>query len=392
MRIAIVTPGGFDRTGIEKTIPVFNWIVERLAASQEVHVFTLYQEPNACVFPLLGATIHNVGRNPGRLSGTRTAWGAVRKILRLHRSAPFEVVHGLWAGETGMAAVVAARLLRIPSIVSVLGAEVANLPEIGYGAQIHWTGRARVRAVVRSADAVFANSRFVARRLGAIRQDVRTIYMGVDLARFPPASAPPTGPPWRLLHVASLNRVKDQPTLLRAMRRIREAEPATTLDIVGEDTLGGAIPRLARDLGFADAVTFHGFQPSPVVAEMMRRSHLLLHSSLHETGPVTLVEAAAAGVPVVGTSVGMIDDLRGQICVGVGVGDAEALASAAIELLRNPSGYADLRQRALAWSAENSVDRTTDEWLSVYNGLISMRAAGRRSASKGRISEARHAD
>ena len=46
MKIAIVVPGGVDRSGTDKVIPCQLWLIERLAAGDdEVHVFALYQEP-----------------------------------------------------------------------------------------------------------------------------------------------------------------------------------------------------------------------------------------------------------------------------------------------------------------------------------------------------------
>lgn len=366
MRIGVVTPGGFDRTGVERTIPVFNWIVKRLAQRHTVRVFTLYQEPRPSVFHLLGATIENVGRSPRPLASARTAWSAVRAIERAHAAAPFDVLHGLWATESGEAAVVAGRRLGIPSVVSVLGGEAARLPEIGYGMQRRWSGRLRFRRVIRGATVVTTNSRFIYRRLERIRPDCEVIYNGVDTTQFTPAASAPAGPHWRLLHVGSLNRVKDQTTLLRAFQRIRDAEPRATLDIVGEDTLNGAVQRLAAELGVADAVSFHGFQPSAVVAAMMREAHLLLHSSLYESGPVVMAEAAAMGVPAVGTSVGIMDDLRGDLCAAVPVRDHAALAGAALDLLRDVDRRLALRPRLIQWAREYDAEQTARGWEGAY--------------------------
>ena len=72
--------------------------------------------------------------------------------------------------------------------------------------------------------------------------------LGVDLRAWPPL--PPrcrrTGRA-RLIHVASLNRVKDQPTLLRALTVLAEKGLDFQMDIVGVDTLGGEIQRRAHD-------------------------------------------------------------------------------------------------------------------------------------------------
>jgi glycosyltransferase involved in cell wall biosynthesis len=188
----------------------------------------------------------------------------------------------------------------------------------------------------------------------------------VDTCRFQPPALPPTGPPWRLLHVASLNRVKDQPMLLRAFARIHAAAPDAHLDIIGEDTLDGEIQRLAHILGLEEAVTFHGFQPSEVVARALQRSHLLLHTSRHEAAQVVVLEAAACAVPTVGTAVGHVDDMAPERSVAVPVGDHAALAWAALELIRDQSSRHALGQRALAWAKAHDADWTASQYEALY--------------------------
>ncbi len=65
MRIGLVVTGGFDRGGRERVVPTLLWLVERLARRHQVHVFVVdyYREP--CDYPLLGATVHDLGRVPG---------------------------------------------------------------------------------------------------------------------------------------------------------------------------------------------------------------------------------------------------------------------------------------------------------------------------------------
>src|SRR6185436_18738171 len=116
------------------------------------------------------------------------------------------------------------------------------------------------------------------------------------------------GPPWRLLRVASLNRVKDYPMLMRALARLVPALPGVHLDVVGEDTLDGSVQQLAKALGVDAHVTFHGFQPTDALAPFYARAHLHLVSSRHEAAGIVVLEAAAAGVPTIGTRVGFLAD------------------------------------------------------------------------------------
>src|SRR5258708_40094329 len=61
MRIALVVTGGVDRSGRERVVPVLLWLVERLARRHDVHVFALHHYREPCSYPLLGATVHDVG-------------------------------------------------------------------------------------------------------------------------------------------------------------------------------------------------------------------------------------------------------------------------------------------------------------------------------------------
>src|SRR4029077_404525 len=110
------------------------------------------------------------------------------------------------------------------------------------------------------------------------------VPLGIDTHAFLPAASDRDHmhPPWRLLRVASLNRVKDYQTLLQALTRIVDRGVDVHLDVVGEDTLGGAVQALAHTLRLDSRVTFLGFQPTDQLAAIYRRAHLHVASSRHE--------------------------------------------------------------------------------------------------------------
>src|SRR5215510_12377670 len=65
MRIGFVVTGGFDRSARERVTPSLLWLVERLARRHDVHVFVLHYYPESRTYPLLGATVHDLGRVDG---------------------------------------------------------------------------------------------------------------------------------------------------------------------------------------------------------------------------------------------------------------------------------------------------------------------------------------
>ncbi|RBF27474.1 glycosyltransferase family 1 protein, partial [Xanthomonas oryzae pv. oryzae] len=169
-----------------------------------------------------------------------------------------------------------------------------------------------------------------------------------DLRAWPPvAPRARTASVARLLHVASLNPVKDQTTLLQAMAALTRAGVAFTLDMVGVDTLDGAMQCLVRQLGLQQQVRFLGFKTQRELRPIMLSADLLVMSSLHEAGPLVLLEAAVAGVPTVGTAVGHLVEWAPISALAVPPGDWAGMA----EAIRQVLGDDELRLR-LAWAAQ----------------------------------------
>jgi glycosyltransferase involved in cell wall biosynthesis len=198
--------------------------------------------------------------------------------------------------------------------------------------------------------------------------DPEIVPLGVDTDRLAPAPKPP-GPPWRLLHVGSLNPVKDQSTLVRAFALLVARGLDVHLDVVGEDTLDGRIQELATRMGVDGRITFHGFLPTATLADMYRKSHVLLLSSRHEAAGVVVLEAAACGVPTVGTEVGYVSDWAPERAVAVAIGDAQALAAAAEQLLLDPERRQTIAHRARAWAIAHGADWTAAAFERIYTTL-----------------------
>src|SRR3546814_4787328 len=124
------------------------------------------------------------------------------------------------------------------------------------------------------------------------------VPLGVDLRAWPPM------PPRRrgagrakLIHVASLNRVKDQATLLRALSILARAGHEFTMDVVGVDTLHGEVQRLATELGLESRVRFRGFRTQRELRPMLAAAALLDRKHRPEAGPPARVEATGVRVP-----------------------------------------------------------------------------------------------
>jgi glycosyltransferase involved in cell wall biosynthesis len=126
--------------------------------------------------------------------------------------------------------------------------------------------------------------------------------------------------------VAALRPEKDHETFLRAAALVANRLPDTRFLVVGDGARRPQLEELARTLGVDSRVQFLGWRN--VDLDLLRRFDVLTLSSREETFPAAILEALAAGIPVVTTDVGSVRELFGDYRCGVIVppGDPAALA------------------------------------------------------------------
>jgi glycosyltransferase involved in cell wall biosynthesis len=174
---------------------------------------------------------------------------------------------------------------------------------------------------------------------------VSVIPNGVDLAQFSPLPAGRTHGKQVVLSVARFVPDKDQETLVEAFASIADRHPGAELWLVGDGPLRDQVRRRARALLPENRVTF---LPGRLdLLPLFQQSSLFVLSSLREGLPNVILEAMAAGLPVVATRVGGIPEVvdDGRTGLLVPARGAHAMASAldgllADENLRNTFGKA----------------------------------------------------
>jgi glycosyltransferase involved in cell wall biosynthesis len=224
-----------------------------------------------------------------------------------------------------------------------------GLPDIRYGLQLLPGRRALVRWLMQRAALVTAGSDYLlaqARDHLAPRQPahLRRAPLGVDLDRFVPcATASPNGQSIGL-NVGALYPVKDQALLLRAAARL----PRVSVRIAGQGPLLGSLRSLAARLNLADRVEFLGPVDHAALPGVYAAADVFVQTSRHESQGMALLEAAACGVPAVGTPVGVLPEM------GLAAADEGSLAFALRDLL------GDLPRRKILGQAARQ--RVVDEF------------------------------
>jgi glycosyltransferase involved in cell wall biosynthesis len=173
----------------------------------------------------------------------------------------------------------------------------------------------------------------------------------------------------RLIHVASLNRVKDQSTLLRALAALIGSGVRFEMDVVGDDTLHGEIQALANELELSQRIRFQGFLPQRQLRPLLEAADLMVHSSRHEAGPLVILEAAVAGVPTVGTMVGHIVEWAPDAAMGVPIGDWAGLAAAIRQMLEDEDLRLRIAREAHKRAILEDADYTAERFRTLYAKL-----------------------
>ena len=241
-------------------------------------------------------------------------------------------------------------LPRLVTFHSPLLADTAAIAEPGVvtamvKANARLFGQAYEHAQIRAASAIIAVS-------GNVRDELTRQYRlgghtplvienGVDVAFFAAGGiARPLPKPMRtILYVGRLGYRKGLARLLDAMALLAD-RPNCRLALAGEGPLLAKLEAQAHLLGIADRVDFLGFLDREALRDALRRAAVLVNPADYESGPLSLLEAMAAGTPVVTTPTGLVGDLPALAPLLVAEPTPAALASAIGAVLDAPEAAA----------------------------------------------------
>jgi glycosyltransferase involved in cell wall biosynthesis len=254
---------------------------------------------------------------------------AVRRVAQAIAARGADVIHGHGAKGGAYARLVGTRALR------------AYTP---HGGSLHFDPRSPIgfvyltleRALLPRTDLILFESAYARdvyhARIGTPAAPVRVIHNGVAAAEFAPV--PPAADASDVVFVGELRRLKGVDVLIEALGLLSAGGRPVSATIVGSGPEAAEFEALARARGLAK-VTFPGAMPA---REAFARGRLLIVPSRAESLPYIVLEAAAAGPPMLATNVGGIPEIFGPHSGRLlPPGDAAKLAEAIRTALADPA-------------------------------------------------------
>ncbi len=292
---------------------------------------------------------------------------AAHATAKLAKSLQIDVIHGHGAkgGAYGRLAAVVLRAQRRP-IMSFY---------TPHGGSLHYApsslkGRifmALEKGLGRSTDGVIFESAYSAgiygRNVGEIAGATRVIPNGLLASEF--TSHRPFPDATDIVFIGELRHLKGVDLLLEALALL-DRNPAITATIVGEGPDAAQFVKTATRLGLNNRVRFPGAMPA---AQAFPLGRVLVMPSRAESFPYIVLEAAAAGIPLIATSVGGIPEIvEGSDTELVAPENIAALASAVAAVLADPAGALNRAARLKASVASRfTVERMSSAIVTFYS-------------------------
>jgi glycosyltransferase involved in cell wall biosynthesis len=330
----------------------------------------------------------------GRVAQSRVSWlgrfarvavmanyleAQYRAVMAEARENATDVIHAHWAIPTGPAAVMAARKLGVPSVITMHGGDVYVNPEQGYDFPTRWYVRPALRWTLGHAGALTAiteDCRQHALRAGAPADHIRLVFNGTDLRRFSPGDNGNRGSlqfgPHMIFACRQLFPRKGIRFLLEAAAQLKPKFPDLKVVLAGDGFERPQLARLASDLGIGSDVTFLGWVPNTDLPPYYRAAAVSVIPSLEEGFGIPAAEAMGCEVAVVASDAGGLPEVVEHGVTGLVVprGNSGALAQAIGTLLADPErrrvmGQAG-RERALRlfdW------DRSAEQFEQLYREI-----------------------
>jgi L-malate glycosyltransferase len=297
-------------------------------------------------------------------------------IVHVATYAQLDLIHAHYAIPHASAAVMARAILaekgkRVPVVTTLHGTDITLVgKDRSYQPVISYA--------INQSDAVTAVSEYLKEetiRHFEVHRPIEVIYNFINPEEFDEKPddclkkyAAPKGE-FIVTHVSNFRPVKRVLDVVRTFALIHEQMPSKLL-MVGDGPDRQAAEELARDLGVASDVLFVGKAKNTL--SVLPCSDLFLLPSASESFGLSALEAMACGVPVIATRSGGMPEVQTDGVTGflTEVGDYQAMAKGALQLLQSPEMHASFGEAAKRKAQDFSVNRILPQYEVMYHRLV----------------------
>ena len=351
------------------------------ARGHDVHVVCPSADGPARTEQRDGYTVHRIRSRAIPFHGDYrfcTPGGALKDVAPLLERLRPDVVHVQAHFGVGRALLEAATERGIPGMATnhfmpdnLLG--YTPFPRRVKAAITRWAWRDLLR-VYRNARIVTTPTPRAAEVLAGIGFDrpVQVVSCGIDLTHYPAPAARPAGPTMSVLFVGRLEAEKNIDQLLRALAPL----PHVRADLVGDGTRRDELEALARELGIATRVTFHGFVPDAELVRRYAEADVFCMPGTAELQSLATMEAMAAGLPVIAADALALPHLvhHGTNGYLFEPGAITALSRWLAEMAADPDARARMGQASRTIVARHDIGSAMTTFETQYRTLLGLPA------------------
>lgn len=222
------------------------------------------------------------------------------------------------------------------------------------------------------ADTIIAPSasiKHVMHRFG-VTTPIEVIPNGVDLGMFTQATPQSTlkTDDLTLIYVGRLASEKNLIPLLTQFAKMHAQHPKLSLVLVGDGAQREQLEAHTTQLNITSQVQFLGAIPYDQIPALLAQADIFVTASVSEVHPLTVIEAMAAGLPIVALTSGAMREAVGD--GGILVEQVEEMVTAVCDLINHPQKRQQLAQNAQRHSQRYDIHTTVQQTLALYTKLI----------------------
>ncbi|MFH0836398.1 MAG: glycosyltransferase family 4 protein [Candidatus Micrarchaeota archaeon] len=289
-----------------------------------------------------------------------------KKIAERHESKPYDLVHVHGRFNIG-AAILAKHLCGVPSVWTVHSTifdEAAEGKPDRLQYDVEKMGAADANKIIAVSK---RTKRQVAKEFNTKKSKIEVVYNGIDYSDFN-ALRPRKAKRSKVLFHGRLTGQKGPKYFLMAARKLMQENPLASFIMSGKGHLRESLDFFARQLRIKRKVDFPGFIPQSKLAQLYADSDVFVLPSVSEPFGITVLEAMAAGTPVVMSKTCGAGEIV-KNCVKVDYWDIDGMAEGMNKLLTDDAFHEEMSVKGREEAKQFSWDKVALDTLRVYSSV-----------------------